>query len=109
VDPKKAVHEAAQITCLDRVSHEEFAILWPNVSKRGKVTTLLVDETDALRNERCTAPLRRRANVLSFSKWALDMPFRWCMNLREDRYVLTEEGCSFLAPIHHTAKALHTS
>ena len=109
MDPKKAVHEAAQITCLDRVSHEEFAILWPNVSKRGKVTTLLVDETDALRNERCTAPLRRRAKVLSLSRWALDIPLRWCINFREDRYVLTEEGCSFLEPIHQTAKALHTS
>jgi hypothetical protein len=85
VEPKKAVQEAAQITCFERGSQGEFAILWPSVSKRGKVTTLLVDETVVDNREWCSAPRRSRARILSLSKWSLDMPLRWCANLREDK------------------------
>lgn len=46
VDAKNAVVAALQITCLDRGSHWDIAILCPRTRRRGKVTTRLVDDTD---------------------------------------------------------------
>ena len=75
VEPKKAVVEAAQTTCLDSGSQSVPAIRCLSTSRRGKVTTLLVllgGEDRA----RWAAPRSRRARVGSSEICWQDNPFK---------------------------------
>ena len=74
VDAKNAVVAALQITCLDRGSHCDLAILCPSTLRRGKVTTRLVDDTVFFMRKWLKAPLRIIVITLSLSKWSQGSP-----------------------------------
>ena len=108
VDPKNATTAAVQITCFDKGSQVELAILWPSESKRGKVMTRLVEDF-AVERALCVRPLNIRERIASLSRWADERPLIWCANFKADKYVLIDEVCSLRSWAHHNTKCLHVS
>ena len=66
--PKNPVVAAAHMTCLSRAGHEVAAILLPRVTRRGRVTTLLVFGWSMKLVLECSMPLRRSLDSLSSAR-----------------------------------------
>jgi hypothetical protein len=103
-EPKKAVVEAAHMTCFVRGSQDVRAIFDPNVTKRGSVTTRLVF---VVGTERAIleAPLSSWLSVKSSVMYSHEKPLSPCTNFIADRYDLIVDGANFLVLWHQTTKA----
>jgi hypothetical protein len=90
VDPKKAVVQAAQMTCLSRLSQSVAAIFFPRWSRRGKVMTRLVVHFSMNDGLTCFIPLNSKEEMLSVDKWSAGKPLTEWRNFRADKYVRME-------------------